>query len=215
MLAWLLVVASVVAVLAGAIVLVNWRERREGEARWRESMRKLTAYCEQFARAHGLVCVSGVDQWPYGWPRLHGTLDEAQLSLAFGWQRKDIWVASMRLRATGRASGEFHVVRGDDEAASRGKRLRTGDSEFDEVFHVMAIEGVDARTVLTHKARQAMLAIPGAELAYRDGVAVLSWPCDAFIAGDGASDSDYATIEFAFDVMSELAQASRPAEAIY
>jgi hypothetical protein len=207
-----LLVAVVVAGLVLMVGLSVWtatrRARAESDARWRVAMQKLGAYCERFAADHALVCVKGSDEWPYGWPRVHGSIDEASFSLAFGWRHGEDWVASMRMRGPSQIEGEFRVWRVPPPALpNRGRIVRLGDASFDLYCTVWMADAIDVAALLSPAARAALLSIPTVELAYRDGLVVISWPCESFLGE--ANESAFATIEAGYKVLAELSQSAR------
>ncbi|MEI8255968.1 MAG: hypothetical protein WCJ30_09890 [Deltaproteobacteria bacterium] len=206
----ILVVALVVALVA--IGAITWalarRARAASDERWRLSMQKLGAFCDVFAAQHGLVCVKGGDQWPYGWPRLRGTVGETEYSLAFGWRHGEDWVASMRMRAPSREHGEIRAWRVPPPALpTRGRLQRVGDPAFDLFCTVWTAGAIDVAAIVSPAARRDLLAIPLFELTYRDGVAVISWSCESFLADGG--DGFFATIEAAYRALDEIANTSR------
>ena len=204
----LVVVVVLVAAFAIGAWLTTRRARAESDERWRNAMHGLGVFCERFATAHGLVCVKGADEWPYGWPRVHGAIDEAAFSLAFGWRHGDDWVASMRMRAPARVEGEFRVWRVPPATLpNRGRITRLGDPSFDLFCTAWSADALDLASIISPAARAALLSIPLVELAYRDGVVVISWPCDSFL-GDKA-ETAFATIDAGYTALEEIAHASR------
>lgn len=211
-LAVLLVVVAI-ALIGGVTWLLAGRARVASDARWRVSMQELGVFCEGFAAKHGLACIKGADRWPYGWPRVQGTVGETEYSLAFGWRRGEDWVASMRMRAPARERGELRIWRVPPPSLPvRGRLLHLGDASFDLFCTVWSTETVNVAAIVSPAVRQALLAIPLFELAYRDGVAVISWPCEALLSGQSAGF--FATIESARCALDELANTSR-SQSIY